>query len=274
MDQRKERLKPSQPFFVLGTEDFCQEVYLRQGISHFYTFRLTRDTKMTLVPDACVDYVFEFGQDTRTGYVAGTVLGYQEQEFRGNREYFGVRFLPGFKPVGLTVRLRELTDRSVAMGNALADESVFREVWEQKDFYQRIRVFLQRYTELEKTCAEAEAKEKIVEAVKMKAYQANGNIRIAELAEETGYSERYLNKIFLEYMGFSPKTFCKIIRFQRSLELLNYGASDKMTDVSVELGYYDQSQFIKDFKRFSGITPRQYLMLSRNRYVSMVHTVP
>ena len=62
-------------------------------------------------------------------------------------------------------------------------------------------------------------------------------------------------------MGFSPKTFCKIIQFQRALEFLNYGAPDRMTDAAVALGYYDQAQFIRDFTRYAGITPKKYLKL-------------
>lgn len=32
-----------------------------------------------------------------------------------------------------------------------------------------------------------------------------------------------------------------------------------MTDAAVYLGYYDQSQFIRDFSRYAGVTPKKYL---------------
>lgn len=60
-------------------------------------------------------------------------------------------------------------------------------------------------------------------------------------------------------MGFSPKTFCKIIQFQKTQEFLNYGAPGNMPDAAVDLGDYDQPQFIRDFKKYSGLTPKQYL---------------
>ena len=109
-----------------------------------------------------------------------------------------------------------------------------------------------------KTSAE---KEELVWSVKRMVYESDGKVRIAEMSERTGYSERYINKVFIEEMGFSPKVFCKIIQFQRALEFLNYGAPDKMTDAAVYLGYYDQPQFIKDFKAYCGVTPTQYLKL-------------
>ena len=99
-------------------------------------------------------------------------------------------------------------------------------------------------------------------------------MRISEMADTVGYTERYINKIFIEQMGFSPKVFCKIIQFQRSLEFLNYGNVDNMTEAAVNLGYYDQPQFIRDFKTYCGMTPKRYLMLAnRIRYNSLVENV-
>ncbi|MGN1175844.1 MAG: helix-turn-helix domain-containing protein [Roseburia sp.] len=92
-------------------------------------------------------------------------------------------------------------------------------------------------------------------------YESDGKIKVEELQEKTGYTVRYINKVFIEEMGFPPKTFCKIIQFQRALEFLNYGAPDKMTDAAVALGYYDQSQFIRDFSKYAGMTPKKYLNL-------------
>ena len=87
-------------------------------------------------------------------------------------------------------------------------------------------------------------------------------MRISEMADTVGYTERYINKIFIEQMGFSPKVFCKIIQFQRSLEFLNYGNVDNMTEAAVNLGYYDQPQF------------KRYLMLTKRiRYNSLVENV-
>ncbi len=98
-------------------------------------------------------------------------------------------------------------------------------------------------------------------AVKEMIYKSGGLIRISEIGEKTGYSDRYINKVFIELMGFSPKTFCKIIQFQNAIDLLNYGPDEKFTSRVMELGYYDQPKFIKDFKAYAGITPSKYLKL-------------
>lgn len=48
---KKDKLKPTQPYFVFDTKDFYQEVYLQQGISHFYTYYLEEDKPLRTVPD-------------------------------------------------------------------------------------------------------------------------------------------------------------------------------------------------------------------------------
>ena len=135
------------------------------------------------------------------------------------------------------------------------------------DFYQRIRIFLQEYVKLEKQQDKPYGKRALVMDITKRAYLSDGLIRISSIAEQTGYSESYINRVFREQIGFSPKTFCKIIQFQRALEFLNYGQPNKMTEAAVNLGYYDQSQFIRDFKKYAGITPKQYLKrIEREQY--------
>ena len=62
MEYKTDKLRPTQPFLVLETQDFKQEIYLNQGISHFYTFRLEKIKEITTVPDSCVDMLFEYGE--------------------------------------------------------------------------------------------------------------------------------------------------------------------------------------------------------------------
>jgi transcriptional regulator GlxA family with amidase domain len=55
-----------------------------------------------------------------------------------------------------------------------------------------------------------------------------------------------------------PKTFEKIVRFQKALEMLMKDPGTSLADVAVLCGNYDQSHFIKDFRKFSGGVPRGY----------------
>jgi AraC-like DNA-binding protein len=48
------------------------------------------------------------------------------------------------------------------------------------------------------------------------------------------------------------------MRFQRSITLLKERSGASLTDIAYSLDYFDQSHFIHDFKRFSGVSPKIY----------------
>lgn len=268
----QDKLKPIQPYFVLDTSCFQQEVYLRQGISHFYSFQIVDTIDLITVPDGCIDIMFEYcGKDVRA-YACGSVLKQGYQHWSAGSEIFGIRFMPGVAPAGLNAKLKDLINKRILLVDLIANRQVIDEMALEKDFYQRIRVFLENYTKLEKEEPEPYGKQELCMAVKDMVYESDGLVKIHEIAERTGYTERYINKIFSEFAGFSVKTFCKIIQFQRSLDVLNYGRVENMTELAVKLGYYDQPQFIRDFKSFIGTTPNKYLkLIEQKNYKSMIN---
>lgn len=277
MDWKTDRLKPTQPFFVLDTRNFMQEIYLKQGISHFYTFDITEKIDIVAVPDGCIDIVFEYGCDNLTCYIIGTLLKMKKKAFdikdKKIKKVFGVRFMPGNMPAGFNFKQKELIDNTIDITNDSSGKIYVDKLKNETDFYQKIRIFLEEYTKNYNVRPKPIGKECLVLTIKDMVYNSDGIVKISEMAGETGYSERYINKVFIDEMGFSPKTFCKIIQFQRALEFLNYGAPEKMTDAAVDLGYYDQSQFIRDFKNYCGITPKKYLRLIINAgYISKIKT--
>lgn len=88
-----------------------------------------------------------------------------------------------------------------------------------------------------------------------------GNITINELAEKTGYTQRYVNRIFTECYGMSPKVFSKLMRFQYLLDNLNLGLEQvDFTRMAQDMGDYDQSHMMKEFKAFTETTPKRYLL--------------
>lgn len=272
---KKDKLKPTQPYFVLETDSFYQEIFLEQGISHFYHFALHDSKEIGVVPDGCIDMLFEYKPDgSIESYVCGSVLTYEKHFWESAIDVFGVRFMPGYQPAGLNVRQKDLVNQRLPLKELLEDTHLYDPLEQEYDFFQRIRIFLQQYTKAVHKQKKPYGKQELVLEVKRLVYQTDGKIKVSELQEQTGYSERYINKVFVEELGFSPKTFCKIIQFQWALEFLNYGAPDKMTDAAVALGYYDQAQFIRDFKKYAGMTPKKYLEYrQREEYVGRVRNI-
>jgi AraC-like DNA-binding protein len=87
------------------------------------------------------------------------------------------------------------------------------------------------------------------------------------VASRYGISARYLQKLFVQYAGISPKLYVKIARFQKSLQLV----ADKdlsLTNIAYECGYFDQAHFIKDFKFFTGSAPSRFSPESSTEFLT------
>ena len=57
----------------------------------------------------------------------------------------------------------------------------------------------------------------------------------------------------------SPKQLGKVIRLQTALKMVLNQQSGNLTNIAHESAYYDQAHFIKDFKKFTGTTPKDFL---------------
>ncbi|MBC8082760.1 MAG: AraC family transcriptional regulator [Hymenobacter sp.] len=76
------------------------------------------------------------------------------------------------------------------------------------------------------------------------------------MVHKLGISGRYLERLFGQAVGVSPKYFCRIIRFQQTFRWLE--RTDSLTAVAATCGYYDQAHFIRDFRHFTGTTPSAF----------------
>jgi len=76
------------------------------------------------------------------------------------------------------------------------------------------------------------------------------------LSAEFGISDRYIQKLFLQYVGIAPKSFFSVQRFNKSLRMVR-SAEMSLTNIAYECGYYDQAHFIKEFRGYTGMAPSQ-----------------
>lgn len=87
----------------------------------------------------------------------------------------------------------------------------------------------------------------------------HGNINARELSSEFCYSEKHVRRLFLRYVGASPKTFSRIVRVNYALRLLQLPPQRVIADVAAEAGFFDQPHLIHDFKSICGLTPQAYI---------------
>ncbi|MCA9759152.1 MAG: AraC family transcriptional regulator [Candidatus Eisenbacteria bacterium] len=88
--------------------------------------------------------------------------------------------------------------------------------------------------------------------------RSRGRIAIPELAERVETSPRSLQRWSRTTLGLTPKRYAMIVRFHSTVRLLRRCPPDRWLDAALGLGYYDQSHFIAEFRRFSGQSPTQF----------------
>lgn len=84
---------------------------------------------------------------------------------------------------------------------------------------------------------------------------SKGLVSVAQLEKETGYSSRWLHRKFSEHLGTGPKNLCEIIRFKQFYEAYSTSCQLQSLKDLIYDYYYDQSHFLRVFKRFTGFNP-------------------
>jgi AraC-like DNA-binding protein len=77
------------------------------------------------------------------------------------------------------------------------------------------------------------------------------------LARESGLGRYQLIRAFRGATGLTPHAYLLNARVNRGRQLLNQGQA--LAEVAYLLGFADQSHFIRVFKEFTNLTPKQYL---------------
>ncbi|MFI8197023.1 helix-turn-helix domain-containing protein [Streptomyces sp. NPDC085942] len=84
---------------------------------------------------------------------------------------------------------------------------------------------------------------------------ARGRVQIGRVAEDLGWSRRYLTERFRGEVGLSPKTFARVLRFEHAHELAARRDPLPWADVASVSGYADQAHLVRDWGEFTGRSP-------------------
>ena len=89
--------------------------------------------------------------------------------------------------------------------------------------------------------------------------ETGGNLRIAELATEIGWSRRHLATRFQVETGLTPKAAARVIRFEQACDRLRGPDHPPLAAVAADTGYVDQPHLARDFRDLAGTTATAWL---------------
>lgn len=103
----------------------------------------------------------------------------------------------------------------------------------------------------------------------------SGQQDIAELSKLACLGYKQFKRVFTEYVGLNPKEFLQIARFRKTSHSLQSGKDAHLSRLACEWGYCDKSHLIKDFRAFTGYSPKEYLSISDpySEYMSLFNSI-
>lgn len=206
-----------------------------------------------VVSDGCIDILWETSK-TVDIYINGFSKKYIEFPLSKSFNYCGIRFLPTAFPALFNVPANLLTDEFLALKEV--ESSLHQHLTNEiEDKYDLKDVTLSLDSFFLKQLARIEPgfDARVFNALHT-ILQSQGTLNLTKDLD-VGLSPRQLRRLFDFYVGESPKTFSKIVRFQNILMSKPSLQSLKQNKLFYDLGYFDQAHFIKDFKYMYGLTP-------------------
>ncbi len=89
--------------------------------------------------------------------------------------------------------------------------------------------------------------------------------RVDVLRRESGYCAKRFIELFRDAVGLTPKSYCRVRRFQAVIDSLARGVRPGWAAVAADSGYADQSHLNREFRDFAGVTPGSYRPVSPER---------
>lgn len=80
------------------------------------------------------------------------------------------------------------------------------------------------------------------------------------IEDYTGYSRMHTLRIFQKWFGVAPGEALSFRRFEKAMNLI-HNSNDSLTQVGLSCGFYDQPHFVRQFKKFTDLTPSKYAKL-------------
>lgn len=97
------------------------------------------------------------------------------------------------------------------------------------------------------------------------------SIPVNTLASNVCLSRKQYERVFREQVGMNPKEYARVVRFQKAIWMMQCGSRD-YSHIAYANGYADQSHFIREFRQYSGLTPKQ--LVGYKKPYSDLYTAP
>jgi AraC-like DNA-binding protein len=212
-----------------------------------------------VLPDGCVDIVLI---NDETPMVIGPWTEPFVARLAAGTMIIGARCRPGHARSLLGVPASAVLNQSVPLGDVCGTVAriAFERIAEERTIAAR-KLAMERAL-LSRLSHGDPVDESTSAAVRWLSDHPHG--RIQQLSQWIGVSSRQLQRRFTSTVGYGPKTFQSVLRFQRLLNLAGSATAPRsLAQSSADAGYADQAHMTREVQRFSGTPPTVLLQSAR-----------
>jgi dephospho-CoA kinase len=246
---------------------------LESLVKFYWTLEVPFDSanqKQKIIPDGCVEMTFNLGDDIKR-YISerefilhpsAMLMGQRTKSFYieplGDVDTIAICFYPHGFANFVNTSLDNLVDKETPLENLFGEiqaNELKQNIIHSANTRERI-VVIERF--LLNKLNEKTTIENIVKTTVDTLMSTNGSAPINFILKDDLSKRRQLERHFKRQIGISPKQLGKVIRLQATLQMMINQKSETLTEIAYENDYFDQNHFIKDFKEFIGITPKEF----------------
>ncbi|QOX61981.1 AraC family transcriptional regulator [Anoxybacterium hadale] len=219
-------------------------------VAYFYELHTSasKNVSIPIIPDGCMDLVFVKTDDEYKSYIIGTALKFSGLLAVKNRYVIGIRFHPGALRMFFDVDPFQILAQQIPLGaHMVKNRDINEQLYRAESSQERVTIL----ENLLISNIKRHEKYKIVQYCVQRMVESKGLVNLNTLSDEVHYSTRYLNHLFRDYVGLSPKYLDEIIKLQTTIFLIA-NSSDSLCDIAFHSGFCDQSHMNRLLKKFLG----------------------
>jgi AraC-like DNA-binding protein len=226
---------------------------LQPYVGCFWVVTAERRAAIRIVPDGStsISILLRRGRASRW-LLRGPLVRPDELRFASSATLVGVRLRPGVAFTLTGIPAHATVGRRVALTSGPFRELVARDGALQTpeqhiDALQRLLLERLQHTRVHAAVATA------VQEIE----REHGLSKVTDIAARCRVSPRHLNRLMRLWVGYGPKSFATVVRFQATLKDIDRAPAQPAARLASENGYFDQAHMAVAVRRLAGDTPRR-----------------